>query len=361
MLPVSIVTGFLGSGKTTLIARLLRNPGFARTAVIVNEFGEIGLDHELIAASDEQLLTLTTGCLCCAVRADLLATLLDLHARRDAGDIAYDRVLIETSGLADPAPILQALMTDRDVARHHAIDTLLTLVDAHHGEVTLDRHPEARRQVALADRLLLTKTDITAPTDRLSARLTALNPGAELLSAVAGDIAPGTLFTAADTDARAARLTTFADAGARLACIATLAGATVHPAYVARQANAPPGSPITRAAHSDGITTFSLTRDRPLPALALTLWLEALVEHCGERLLRMKGLVNVAEMPGRPALLHGVRHVFAPPDWLDHWPSDDRRTRVVFIGEAVPRYFPARLLDAIEAEVLDETRRQVSN
>jgi G3E family GTPase len=371
VLPVSIVTGFLGSGKTTLIARLLRNPAFARTAVIVNEFGEIGLDHELIAASDEHLLTLSTGCLCCAVRADLLATLLDLHARREAGDIAYDRVLIETSGLADPAPILQALVTDREVAGHYAIDTLLTLVDAQHGEVTLDRHPEARRQVALADRLLLTKTDIAGPSDALCARLNALNPAAPMLSAVAGDIAPGSLFAGVDTDARVARLAAFVDADVRLAGIAAVSGvqarvpgfaeAETRSANVVTTAEVSPGACFARAAHSDGITTFCLMRDRPLPALALTLWLEALVEHCGGRLLRMKGLVNVTEMPGRPALLHGVRHVFAPPDWLEDWPSGDRRTRVVFIGEAVPRYFPVRLLDAIEAEVLDEMRRQPWN
>jgi len=347
LLPVSIVTGFLGSGKTTLIARLLRNPAFARTAVIVNEFGEIGLDHELIAASDESLLTLTTGCLCCAVRADLLATLLDLHARRLAGEIAYDRVLIETSGLADPAPVLQALMSDRDVIRHHAIDTLLTLVDAQHGEATLDRHPEARRQAALADRLLLTKTDVAADTDRLSARLAALNPGAPLLHAVAGDVAPAVLFSAADAQTNAA------EADARLIRIATLADtAGLSPSK---------RSPFLSAAHSDGIVTFSLTRDTALPALALTLWLQALVEHCGERLLRLKGLVDVVEMPGCPALIHGVRHVFAAPEWLDRWPSDDRRTRIVFIGEAIPRHFPARLLGAIEAEVIDETRRQTWN
>jgi G3E family GTPase len=338
LLPVSIVTGFLGSGKTTLIARLLRNPAFARTAVIVNEFGEIGLDHELISASDETLLTLSTGCLCCAVRADLLATLLELWARRDAGEIAYDRVLIETSGLADPAPILQALMTDRDVARHHAIDTVLTLVDARHGEVTLDRHPEARRQAALADRLLLTKIDVVGRTDTLRARLSMLNPRAPLLSAVAGDIAPDALFASTDVGARVARLAAVVDAPAS--------------SSVAR-------ADFLSASHSDEIVTFSLTRESPLPALALTLWLEALVEHCGERLLRVKGLVGVVEMSGRPAVIHGVRHVFAPPDWLDCWPSDDRGTRVVFICEGVPRYFPTRLLNAIEAEVVEEMTRQV--
>src|ERR1700742_5245740 len=152
MIPVAIVTGFLGSGKTTLIGRVLRDPAFARTAVIVNEFGEIGLDHELIASSDETLMALTTGCLCCAVRSDLVATLLDLQRRREAGEIAYERVLIETSGLADPAPILQALMTDRDLARQHTLDGIVSLVDALHGVETLERHPEARRQVALADR-----------------------------------------------------------------------------------------------------------------------------------------------------------------------------------------------------------------
>jgi G3E family GTPase len=362
LIPVSIVTGFLGSGKTTLIARLLRNPAFARTAVIVNEFGEIGLDHELIAASDESLLTLTTGCLCCAVRADLLATLLDLRARRDAGDIAYDRVLIETSGLADPAPILQALMNDRDVARDHAIDTMVTLVDAVHGDVALDRQVEARRQVALADRLLLTKTDVAGPADALCARLAALNPGAPLVTAISGDIAPDVVFTAGDPAAVAGLDPSHRHCEER--SDEAIPGRGARFGRLLRFARndsggerAPAPSPFLRAAHSDGIATFSLVREDPLPALALTLWLEALAEHCGDRLLRMKGLVGIAEMPGQPAVIHGVRHVFAAPVWLDRWPGDDRRTRIVFITESVPRHFPARLLAAIEAEVADETSR----
>jgi G3E family GTPase len=220
-------------------------------------------------------------------------------------------------------------------------------VDAQHGAATLDRHPEARRQAALADRLLLTKTDVAADTDRLSARLAALNPGAPLLRAIAGDVAPSALFSTADVRTNAA------EADARLIRIASLADT---PGLSPSQR-----SPFLSAAHTDGIVTFSLTRDTALPALALTLWLEALVEHCGERLLRVKGFVDVAEMPGRPALIHGVRHVFAAPEWLDRWPSDDRRTRIVFIGEAIPRHFPVRLLSAIEAEVIDETRRQTWN
>ena len=196
MVPVSIVTGFLGSGKTTLIGRVLRDPAFARTAVIVNEFGEIGLDHELIASSDETLMALTTGCLCCAVRSDLVTTLLDLEQRRAAGAVAFDRVLIETSGLADPAPILQALMTDPDLGRTHTLDTVLTVADALLGEATLDAHPEARRQAAFADALAISKTDLAGPADALRQRLAALNPGARMRTTDA--LAPADLFAAAD-------------------------------------------------------------------------------------------------------------------------------------------------------------------
>ena len=328
-IPVSIVTGFLGSGKTTLIRRILRDPAFANTAVIVNEFGEIGLDHELIASSGETLLALTTGCLCCAVRSDLVATLLDLQARRDAGEIAYERVLIETSGLADPAPILQALMTDADVARAHQLGTLLTVVDAVHGAATLDSHPEARRQAALADRLAFSKTDIAAPSDALQDRLAALNPASGLLTTDA--IVPAMVFSMGDDAARLGRLAALPTARA--------------------------SSPFIRAQHSDGITTFTLQRDRPVAALTLTLLLQALAEHCGARLLRVKGLVDIAEMPGRPAVIHGVQHVFSPPEFLDRWPSSDHTTRLVFITRGVPRHFPARLLDAIETEVREEMAR----
>jgi G3E family GTPase len=327
--PVAVVTGFLGSGKTTLISRILRDPAFARTAVIVNEFGEIGLDHALIASSDETLLALTTGCLCCAVRSDLVATLLDLRRRRDAGEVGFDRVLIETSGLADPAPILHALMTDRDVADHFVIDGVVTVIDGLHGEATLDRHPEARRQAALADRLLLSKTDIATPAETLRERLALLNAGAVLHTT--HDVAPSLLFTGTDVADRFAALP-----------------------------DMPARSPFIRARHSDGVETFVLQRGRPIPALALTLLLEALAEHCGARLLRLKGLVNIAEMPEQPAVIHGVQHVFSSPAFLDRWPSADRTTRMVFIVHGVPRHFPVRLLDAIEHEVREEMERPTS-
>jgi G3E family GTPase len=323
MTQVSIVTGFLGSGKTTLIARVLRDPAFARTAVIVNEFGEIGLDHELIASGDETFLALTTGCLCCAVRSDLIETLLGL---RDRARGLFDRVLIETSGLADPAPILHALMTDPAVRGTHVIDTMLTVIDPLHGEATLDRHVEARHQVALADRLVFSKTDLVTPAESLRTRLANLNPGAKLSDAAEAD--PATLFAGADPLARVARL-----------------DAPLH-----RRGT----SPFHRARHTDGIETESFRRSRPLPALALTLWLQALTEHCGDRLLRVKGLVALEEMPGQPAVVHGVRHVFSPPEFLERWPSADTETRLVFITRDMPRHFPARLLNAIEEEVREE-------
>lgn len=313
-----MVTGFLGSGKTTLISRLLRDPASARTAVIVNEFGEIGLDQQLIASGlvaggDETVLALTTGCLCCAVRTDLVQTLLALSAEYGG---AYDRVLVETSGLADPAPILHALMTDPGLAGTHAVGAVTVLVDALLGESTLARHSEARRQVAMADRIVLSKTDLATPSPALLAALRGLN-----------GLAP------------------FADGGAVLAPAARVGAA---PDGVAR--------------HSAGVGSFWLERGQPVPAAALALWLQALAEHCGERLLRLKGIVDVAELPGRPAVIHGVQHVFAEPEWLDAWPDTDRRSRVVFIGREVdgrgiPRYFPARLLEAVIAEVEAESAR----
>lgn len=325
MIPVSIVTGFLGSGKTTLIGRLLRSPGFVDTAVIVNEWGEIGLDHHLIAAGNETLIALSGGCLCCRVRSDLTATLLDLERRRGLGEIPrYERVLIETSGLADPGPILGALITDRDVTRNHVIDTVLTLVDAQHGVATLERHAEARRQVALADCLLLTKSDVVGRQEALLSRLASLNPGAALLSAIKGDIAPDALFAGSDRASRAQRLSGAPGSGM---------------------------SPFARADHSTGIQSFVLERERPIPALALAMWLSALGEHCGSRMLRLKGLVAVEEMPDCPAVVHAVQHAVAEPEWLERWPSADRATRIVFIAERIPRYFPIRFLEAIETEV----------
>ncbi len=317
LIPVSIVTGFLGSGKTTLIGRILRDPGFGRTAVIVNEFGEVSLDHDLIASADDSVLTLNTGCLCCAIQTDLAKTLLDLFERRAAGSVEYDRVLIETSGLSDPAPILQSMIGDSAVALTHAAPSVATVVDTVHGVQTLREHDQARTQVAVADVILLSKTDLRPPPDDLIEQLAILNPNAS--RSTTSQPATADLFTAEPAGDRGQRL-----------------------------------SALPRQPPHAGIDTFTVLRDRPMPALALTMLLQAAAEHCGARMLRMKGLVSIAEMPGQPAVIHGVRHVVSAPVFLDRWPSEDTATRIVFITKGVPRYFVSRLLDAIEAEVREE-------
>ena len=329
-LPVSVITGFLGSGKTTLLAALLRHPGMARAAVIVNEFGEVGLDHDLVEASDEQIVQLGTGCLCCATRGDLARTLAGLLARRAAGAVPpFERVVIETSGLADPAPILQGLMLDDLMAEALRLDGVVTLVDAVNGPASLERFPEAARQVAAADRLLLTKTDLAAEPEGLRQRLAALNPDAPVLSAVKGDIDPEFL-------------------GARPSPAAL-------PFSPRDQREA--GEDARAPRHTHGIGAVCLLRDEPVPAVALTLFLQALAENCGDRLLRVKGLVAVAESPERPAVIHGVRHVFSPPAWLPRWPSSDRRSRLVLIGQEVPAGWVEILFDMIAAEVRAATAR----
>jgi G3E family GTPase len=365
LIPVTVVTGFLGSGKTTLISRMLRDPALGRTAVIVNEFGEIGLDHDLIASSDDQVLTLNTGCLCCAVQTDLARTLMDLWQRRTSGTIEYDRVLIETSGLSDPAPVLQSMMSDASVSATHRLPYVVTLVDAIHGETTLRDHIEARHQVALADRILISKTDMVpsrVDSDVLSFRHGLARPG-RLLPRGADSVDPDKR-DPDDAGAEPTRVITnpvFGSLNAELnvlnhqaprlktieATPADLFGETSITALALRLSRTP-----RRPAHT-GIDTFTVIRDRPMPALALTLLLQGVAEHCGSRLLRLKGLVAIDEMPGRPAVIHGVRHVVSPPDFLDRWPSGDERTRIVFITTGMPRYFVSRLLDAIEEEVRD--------
>ena len=340
MIPVSVLTGFLGSGKTTFLARLLRSPQFSRTAVIINEFGEVGLDHDLIETSQESFVTLQTGCLCCTIRGDLVMTLEDLLARRDAGSVApFERVVIETSGLADPAPILHALMGDAHIAQRLTLAGVVTTVDAVNGLATLARQPELAKQVAVADRLILTKTDLTGgAADGLLARLAAINPSAIVLKASFGEVDPGRLFDMGLT----------ATAEKRVDLRAWL-GANPQPHHhpTARDRNA----------HDTQITCFAVLREAPIRAVTLTLLLEILAEHCGGDLLRLKGIVNVAESPDRPAVIHGVQHVFHPPAWLERWPSADRRSRLVFIVRGIPQAWLEALLDALESEVEEVTRK----
>jgi G3E family GTPase len=317
-LPVSVITGFLGSGKTTLLARLLRDPAFARTAVIINEFGAVGLDHLLVESSDEQILTLEGGCVCCTVRGDLIRSAGDLLARRASGAVTrFERIVIETTGLADPAPIVHALMTDRDIADALRLESVIATVDAAAGAATLDAHPESVKQAALADCIVVTKSDLADPAaNGLAERLHALNPAAPKVTAVHGAVDATRLFQGAYDPAR------------------------YDPALYAAPAH-----------RHGGIHTFCLRREKPLHAATLSLFLQVAAEHCGAKLLRLKGLVDVVESPSRPAVIHGVQHVFHPPAWLDAWPDEDRSTRIVVISQGLDAQWLQDLLEVLDDEV----------
>src|SRR2546426_6732093 len=331
VIPVSILTGFLGSGKTTILGHLLRQSEFSRTAVIINEFGEVGLDHELVEASEDSFIELKTGCLCCKIRTDLAQTLQDMLQRRDAGRCsAFDRIVIETSGLADPAQILQTLMTDTSIAGRLVLGGVVTTVDTVTGAGTLQREDISQKQVALADTIVLTKLDLNGPAQpALLRRLTELNAGAPVLSADRGKIDSQCLFSAGPYDPHARPL----DVNS----------------WLAQERH-------SHARHDADIQAFTVVRKEPIAAVALTLFLEALAEHCGADLLRLKGIVGVAESPDRPAVLHGVQHVFHAPVWLERWPSADRRSRIVLIARRIPRAWVEALLDALDAEVTEVSR-----
>ncbi len=313
--PVTILTGFLGSGKTTLLNRLLRHPALADTAVLINEFGEIGLDHLLVERLDGDTVLLNAGCLCCTVRGDLVKALRDLAVRIEQGH-AIRRVVVETTGLADPAAILQTLMSDPLVLYRYRLDGVVTLVDAATGMATLDAQVEAVKQAAVADRLVLTKTDLATPqqVSALWSRLRALNPGAPLLNALHGDIEPEALLDCGLYDATRKH----PDVRRWLDAEAWTQGHDHHHHHDASR-------------HDARIHSFCLSFDQPLPWDGLATWLEVLTMTRGESVLRIKGILNL-EGEDRPVAIHGVQHLFHPPVKLAAWPEgDDRRSRLVFI------------------------------
>jgi G3E family GTPase len=343
-IPISLLTGFLGSGKTTVLNHLLRQPAMANVIVIINEFGEIGLDHELVERATDDMILLQSGCLCCSIRGDLINTLRSLYGKRSRGEVpAFDRVVIETTGLADPAPVLQALMTDGLVVGRFEIDGVVTTVDAVVGDATLDRHIEAVKQTAVADRILLTKTDLAddRTVDALEQRLRGLNPAAPILRAVAGAIEPHLLFHAGLLN----------PATKSIDVLRWLQedkyshhGAHDH-AHASHDVNR----------HDAHIRAISLVIDEPVPGEALDNWLRSLMQFRGPDLLRFKGIVNVAGMPG-PMVLHGVQHVIYPPVALKTWPSSDRRTRMVFITYDIDEQTLRSSLDQLTQEATAPAR-----
>ncbi|WP_370153958.1 GTP-binding protein [Ferrovibrio sp.] len=364
--PVSVITGFLGAGKSTLLNRLLRHPDMGETAVIVNEFGEIGLDHALIASSQEDTVLLSSGCLCCTVRGDLVNTIRDLTARRDRGEIRpFRRVVIETTGLADPAPVLHTLMSDPVVAERCRLESVVTLVDAVNGENTLDHHQEAVKQAAVADRLVLTKVDMadTKAVQSLRHRLQNLNPGAPVFTAIAGDIAPKPLFNAGLYDPA----TKSFDVQNWLRAEAYGDGHHHdhdhdhghghhhhghdhghdhgHGHDHAHFLKADGSLDVNR--HDAAIQSFCLTFDTPFDWNTLATWLDMLAAYRGDNLLRVKGLVNVAGVD-RPVVIHGVQHLFHPPATIPAWPDADRRSRIVFITRDLAREVIEQTLSALQ-------------
>jgi G3E family GTPase len=314
--PVTVLTGFLGSGKTTLLNRLLQRPELADTAVIINEFGSVGIDHLLVEHVDENLRVLASGCLCCTVRGDLIETLATLAQRRERGEARFERVIVETTGLADPAPVLHTLMADPAVTGSYRLDGVVTTVDAVNGMATLERHAEAVKQVGMADALLLTKTDMVDPSavESVIDRLRKLNPGARLHRVHDGRIDPAEVLGIGWIDPLGRE-------------------ALRSPEHEHEHGHH--HHDVNR--HSERVRAHAFVFDAPLPRTAFLHWLDLMAALRGERLLRVKGLVQLAEEPDRPLVVHGVQHVFHPPRQLDAWPSDDRRTRLVFIVDGIDR------------------------
>jgi G3E family GTPase len=329
--PVTLLTGFLGSGKTTVLNHVLKQPEMAATAVIVNEFGEIGIDHLLVEKATDDVVLMQSGCLCCTVRGDIADTLVNLFVDRAKGKIpGFERVVIETTGLADPAPILHALMSDPIVAERYMVDGVVTTVDAVNGVGTLDRQVEAVKQAAVADRLLLTKCDLATAEGRqaLEARLAALNPGAPIIEVASGAVYPTFLFNLGlfDPDTKTVEVQRW---------LGDEVFANAHDDDDDDHDHGHHRHDVNR--HDEHISSFCIVRDKPMSWTALSGWLDALASMRGADLLRVKAIVAISDRPGQPVVLHGVQHLFHPPVLLPEWPSDDRRTRIVFITRDLPR------------------------
>jgi G3E family GTPase len=344
--PLTLLTGFLGSGKTTLLNRLLKDPALAETAVIINEFGEIGLDHLLVEYISDNMVLLQSGCLCCTMRGDLVDALETLLRDLDNRRCSFRRVLLETTGLADPAPVLHTAMAHPYLVLRYRLDGVVTVVDAVNGLDTLAQHPESVKQAAVADRLVLTKTDLIETPEqndmreRLIERLRTLNPAAPILDAARGEATPERILNAGlyNPDRKIPDVRTWLAAEAYADANHDTGAHHAHGDHD-RHHHDP-------NRHDDRIRAFVLTADAAIPAGTLEMFLELLRATHGPNLLRMKGIVKLAEAPERPVVVHGVQHVFHPTATLPQWPDNDRRTRLVFIVRDIEPRLIREMFDA---------------
>ena len=329
LIPVNVITGFLGSGKTTLLQRLLASPKLANTAVLINEFGEVSLDHLLLDVVDQETVILESGCVCCTIRGDLAEAIRELHSKRERGIIPrFDRLAIETTGLADPAPIVSTLLAEPVIRNHFRLGNVIVTVDAVNAELHLRNNEESRKQAAIADRLVLTKSDIADAKTLGSAKqaLVQLNATAPIIDVHEetfdpDDLMAGDLY---NTKAKAAEV-------AR---------------WLERQGHASHDhTHDVHSHHADDIETFSLIVDEPIDWTAFGIWLTMLLHRHGEQVLRVKGILNV-EGQATPVVIHGVQHIMHPPAHLEAWPDEDRRSRIVFILRGLD---PAQLKRSLKA------------
>jgi G3E family GTPase len=338
-IPLTVLTGFLGAGKTSLLNRLITDPALAETAVIINEFGEIGLDHLLVKPIREGVVLLQSGCLCCTLRGDLVDALEQLLRDLDNGRAVFRRVVLETTGLADPVPVLQTTMAHPYLVMRYRLDGVIAVVDAMNGAATLDAHMEAVKQVAVADRIVLTKTDLlTAPDgqrgrEALVARLHRLNPAAPILDAAANEASPERLLTCG-----------LFDPARKIPDVKRWLAADAYAGGVGDHGHHQHHHDVNR--HDDRIRAFSFATDAAIPAAMFDMFLELVRSVHGPNLLRLKGIVKLAETPASPVVIHGVQHIFHPVVRLPRWPDGDERTRIVLITRDLDPDAVKRLFDA---------------